>query len=492
MAANQITHRPVSLVLRVTAFVGITITVLLLAFGWIILRSIEQHFSEQDADELRVVAEAVRQSLGVSPLEQDGVALRRQLENAVSGHHGVFFQVSETGGQPIYATPGPDLSDIARRVKPVHRIDANSLHQWQDHQWQGNQKAYRGAVLRMETGRPDDVAVFTVVVATGIEFHLNYIAGFRYTLWITTFFACVIALLAAWFAVHRGLAPLRYISDEIRGISSDQLHVRLSPETVPIELAELAASFNDMLARIEDVFHRLSNFSADIAHELRTPVTNLTTQTQVALSKARDLEQYREILYSNLEEYERMAKMIGDMLFLAQTEQGLLKPENADLDLTAEVQALFDYFEAWAEENDVSLKLEGSAPRACGDRLMMRRALSNLLSNAIRYTPPGQAVTVTLAMEAGRVVLAVKNPGAGIPPWHLRRLFDRFYRVDPSRQRKGDEAGLGLAIVKSIIDAHGGTITAASADGITTFQLALPPASTSNSSGEQPVCRETN
>jgi two-component system heavy metal sensor histidine kinase CusS len=193
----------------------------------------------------------------------------------------------------------------------------------------------------------------------------------------------------------------------------------------------------------------------------------------VALSSARDNNEYKEVLYSSLEEYERMAQMVGDMLYLAQAENGLLTPGRESVDLGDETHGLFDYFEAWAEERGVSLAQTGSAT-VPGDRLMLRRALSNLLSNAIRHTPPGQTVRVSLAMHGDKAVVAVENPGPEIPAEHLPRLFDRFYRVDPSRQRKGDGAGLGLAIVKSIIDAHGGSIKVASANQATRFQLTLP------------------
>lgn len=462
-------RRPASLTLRVTVFIGIATTLIFLVFGWIIERSIEHHFAEQDADELQVVVEAIRRSLAGGISGNDGTSLSRRLAGAISGHHGVFFSVTDVNGKLLYASSGPDLSEIYRKTAPVSRIDAKSLIVWQD-----RQQNYRGAVVRINSGGQESAGPFTVAVAAAMDFHLHYLKSFRSTLWIATLLASFAAILAAWLAVYQGHSPLRGLSTKIRGIRSDQLHVRLSPDQVPIELTELVLSFNDMLHRIEDGFRRLSNFSADIAHELRTPVTNLTTQTQVVLSKARSIEEYREILYSNLEEYERMAKMIGDMLFLAQTDNNLLKPERSSLDIAAEALALFDYFEAWAEERGVSLKLEGSAPLIRGDRLMLRRALSNLLSNAIRHTPSGRGVTVSLGFEHNLARIRVENPGSEIPAEHLPRLFDRFYRVDPSRQRKGDGAGLGLSIVKSIIDAHEGKIVAMCSNGVSIFQITLP------------------
>ena len=243
---------------------------------------------------------------------------------------------------------------------------------------------------------------------------------------------------------------------------------------MPAELVELSISFNDMIERLEDVFRRLSGFSADIAHELRTPITNLKTQTEVALSQSRSIEQYREVLYSSLEEYERMAKMVGDMLFLAQADNNLLKPELVKIDLGAEMRNLFDYFGAWAEEREVELKLSGEQICVQGDRLMIRRALSNVLSNAIRYTPAGHTVNVTLESSMKVATIRVKNPGSVVPAEHLDRIFERFYRTDASRQRGVEGAGLGLAIAKSIVEAHSGKIHASSASEFTELRISLP------------------
>ncbi|VDY06856.1 sensory histidine kinase in two-component regulatory system with CusR, senses copper ions (fragment) [Thiomonas sp. Bio17B3] len=314
----------------------------------------------------------------------------------------------------------------------------------------------------------------TVVVATAIDFHLQYLRELQNALWAGTLMASLISVLVAALAVRQGHAPLRRISARMREMTTERLHTRLDPKHVPVELVDLAAAFNAMLTRIEQGFARLRNVSADIAHELRTPVTNLTTQTQVALSKARDVDAYREILYSNLEEFERMGAMISDMLFLAQAEQGPMRRDAGGIDLHAEIRSLFDYFEAWAEDRGVSLELNGQVGRVEGDREMLRRALSNLIANAVRYTQRDQSVDVRLSRNQRWVTIEVCNPGIGIPSEHLPHLFDRFYRVDPSRQRRGEGAGLGLAIVKSIIEAHAGKVSVTSTSGMTCFSVDLP------------------
>lgn len=283
-----------------------------------------------------------------------------------------------------------------------------------------------------------------------------------------------IAILVAWLAVQWGHHPIRRTNAEIRKISSSKLDLRLNPADVPIELEELVASFNDMLARIEDGFVRLANFSADIAHELRTPVTNLTTQTEVALGQPRSAGEYREVLYSNLEELGRMSRMISDMLFLAQTENDRGNLRLTDVDLGELVKGVFEYFEAWAEDRRVSLQLLGLAGPVRADREMLLRALSNLVSNAIRHTPLDAAVTVKLVQDMSITTVTIENPGERIPAEVLPRLFNRFYRADPSRQRKDAGAGLGLAIVKSIVEAHGGFVQVRSDDNSTIFTIVLP------------------
>lgn len=464
-------RRPASLAVRLTVSIGAVITVVLLTFGWIVERSINNHFIQQDVDELNAVVQALKHTLATLPPDIAPAELNQRLANAVSGHHNAQYRISSDSGAQIYATSGSNLDRFAQIAQPVDKITIDTVGIWQDHG-----ETFRGAVLRIATGSPSHPRILTITVATGIDFHLHYLESFRDYLRIITIAACLIAILATWLAVHQGHAPIRRISREMRKIGSDQLHIRLEPKAVPTELVELTTSFNGMLERLENVFRRLSDFSGDIAHELRTPITNLKTQTEVALSQVRSVEQYREVLYSNLEEYERMAKMLSDMLFLAQADNNLLKPELVKIDLQAEMRNLFDYFGAWAEEREVGLELVGVQACILGDRLMIRRALSNLLSNAIRYTPAGGIVTAAFGVESAHIRICVQNPGPAIPSEHIVHIFERFYRPDASRQRSGEGAGLGLAIVKSIVEAHGGKIRARSTADATVFEIELPGA----------------
>jgi two-component system heavy metal sensor histidine kinase CusS len=367
-------RRPMSLALRLTLLISVAITAIFLGLGWGIEQSIAHHFAVQDAEELGIVRQSLEKELAALPEDASDERIRLQLAGASHGHHNIFYTVIDASGRTLYARPGASLDGLAKRLPVIATLEVEQLSDWRD-----GVHAYRGGVLSLPSPHVGRGA-YTAVVAAETGFHQHFLSSFQRTVWMATGMAVLLAIGAIWLAVYQGHAPLRKVSARIRGISSDQLHLRLEPQNVPIELAGLTLSFNTMLERIEEDFKRLSHFSADIAHELRTPVTNLITQTQVLLSKERGIEAYREALYSSLEEYERMAKMIGDMLYLAQTDNQLIKPDLADVDLHAEVHALFEYFEPWADERQVQLRIQGQTSPVRGDRLMLRRALSNLLS----------------------------------------------------------------------------------------------------------------
>ncbi|MBA4214328.1 MAG: two-component sensor histidine kinase, partial [Polaromonas sp.] len=231
---------------------------------------------------------------------------------------------------------------------------------------------------------------------------------------------------------------------------------------------------NTMLERLQSDFARLQEFSSDLAHELRTPINNLLTQTQVSLAQKRDVSVYQDILASNAEELQRLARMVSDMLFLAKTEHGIELPHRETVSLIDEVLDLFDFYEALAEEKHIALEADGNAHIVC-DRLMIRRAISNLLSNAIRYSPPNAPVRVLVTQGDGQIQLCVHNAGPAIPAADLPRLFDRFYRAEKSRSNPDSEGtGLGLSITRAIMQAHGGSASVASTEQTTTFCLSFP------------------
>lgn len=460
--------KPLSLTARIGLLFAIAAAAVLLATGFFLSRAVESHFIESDRHELEGKLELIR---GLVERVEDQAALDRlprQLDDALVGHHGLTVAVTGPEGAVWYATPGAHFPDAMLAASPCPTdVACLSGGLWQ---WRRGGRAYRGMALSMATAKGE---VQRAAVALDIGHHESFMARFRLILALAMTLAALATAGLGWFAAHRGLAPLRRISDLATGITAERLSTRLPEGGHAAEILNLAHAFNAMLDRLEDAFRRLSEFSSDIAHELRTPVTNLMTQTQVALGRPRTAAEYREVLQSGLEEYERLARMIEQMLFLAKADNRLVALDRENIDLAREAGGLVEFHGILAEERGIRLEVVGSAATA-GDRLMLRRALSNLLSNAIRHSPAGGTVTIRLGGDAAGAVIAVENPGA-IPAEQLPRLFDRFYTGDPARRAGGEGVGLGLAIVRSIVEIHGGTISVASDGGITRFVMRLPP-----------------
>ncbi|MGO2769924.1 heavy metal sensor histidine kinase [Pseudomonas taetrolens] len=325
---------------------------------------------------------------------------------------------------------------------------------------------------------PDTQNAPRLTLLLDITHHQHFLQRMQHLIWMTVgLSALATAILGAW-AARSGLQPLRRMSAIAGSVSADSLNARLPQAQMPAELADLAKAFNAMLERLDSSFQRLSAFSADIAHELRTPLSNLLTHTQVTLTRPRSLEEYREALHSNLEELQWMAQLVNDMLYLAKADHGLLTPRREPLELAREVDALLEFYAPLAEDSQIALSRTGNGQIA-GDRSMLRRALSNLLDNALRYTPAGGTIRVLITATASHLRISLENTGTQIPTEQLPRLFDRFYRADPARREGSSEhAGLGLAITQSIIRAHGGQIGCESQEGLTRFVIELPLAQT--------------
>ncbi len=280
------------------------------------------------------------------------------------------------------------------------------------------------------------------------------------------------ALVGGWVA-RRGLAPLALIAHEAERVTADRLGERLPAHDAPAEVRGLVHAINRMLLRLRESFTSLEQFSADLAHELRTPISNLMLQTQVTLSRPRNAEEYREALHSNLAELERLQRMVADMLFLARADKGILELKLEPVDLADEARSVAEFFEAAAAERQQRIEIEGAAV-APSDRPMLRRAITNMLSNAVRYSPPGATICVRVGRTASEARIEVENPADTRTPEELRRLFNRFVRGDAAQRSDGDGTGLGLSIVESIMRLHGGRIEADSGAFGIRFSLTLP------------------
>ena len=288
--------------------------------------------------------------------------------------------------------------------------------------------------------------------------------------------ALLLALLA-WLVARRGLLPLRRLAAQTASIGIRNLSVRIDNRDAPHELLPLIDGFNAMLDRLEMSFTQLSQVSADMAHDLRTPIGNLLGQTEVALGQRRDVAYYEKLLGSNFEELQRLSKMTDNMLFLARAEHADHAIERKALDVGDEFQRICEYFEGPADERALRLSCRsGDAGAVWADPTLLRRALANLLANAVRHADTGSEILLVAERSRQGVTLAVENRGATIPPPHLERLFDRFYRVDAARMGSAESNGLGLSIVRSIMSLHQGRWGATSDAGVTRFSLFFPDA----------------
>jgi two-component system heavy metal sensor histidine kinase CusS len=270
------------------------------------------------------------------------------------------------------------------------------------------------------------------------------------------------------------LKPLSQLAARADEISSSRLADPLPDSDMAGELRELSQAFNRMLERLDESFKRLSQFSSDLAHDIRTPLTNLLAQAQVALSQPRSNAQYRAVIESSIEEFQRLSRMVDDMLFLARADARQRKTHFRHVDARREASLVARYFEPIGEDRDVTIAVQGQCSFE-GDPLLVQRAIGNLLANACAYAPRGSTVTIECGCESEVAIVSVTDTGVGIDGAHLERIFDRFYRGDPARQRSASGTGLGLAIVKSIMQEHGGKCEVVSLPGIrTTFSLHFP------------------
>ena len=454
-----------SLTTRLTLLFVLVSCAVLLGLGLVIAVSVEQHFEEQDLVVLSRELASVQQVLEPLRSQRDLQEAMTSLGEGLVSQHGLAVLVMDAKSALLFSSAG--LGGL-----PTDVAATALLKPMKPTLWHVQDKTYRALVSPVATLLPDLPQV-TVVVALDTVHHQEFMAMFQRTLWAFIAGAAVLSGLLGWAAARHGLAPLRTMRDQAGRVTAQTLSYRVPLERLPAELTDLARSLNEMLARLEEAFARLTAFSSDIAHELRTPVSNLMTETQVALSRARTSAEYLRVLESNAEEYEHLSRMISDMLLLAKADNGWVVPRRERLNLATEVLALFDYYEAVAEEKGVRFTVSGEA-HLLADRLMLRRAMGNLLSNAVRHAHPNSSVTVALQSAPQGTLIGVENTGDVIPAEALGRVFERFFRVDPSRQNRGEGTGLGLAITQSIVVAHGGTLSVSSSVARTAFWMRFP------------------
>ena len=455
-----------TLAFRLTAlYAAAGLLLVLLAGGGLYLLLVAELDKSTDlflADKLNVLRTMLRDR----PDDTDALREEIELETAARKYERFYIRLLDAAGRPLLTTPG-----MAAEVDPPDFAKASVI--------EGRSgRRFRVASAAAVSAQPARRG-FTIQIAIDVSQEEQILARFRLGFLVVLLGTAGLFPVAGYQIARQGIGPMEAMASTARRITSSRLGERIDAEGYPSELASLAGTFNTMLDGLQESFERISRFSADIAHDLRTPVNNIRGEAEVALARARTIDEYRDALGSSLEEAVRLSDLIGDLLFLARTESPLthLRRERVDVgDLLAGVR---DYYDASAADGGVALRSDaGGAPVLAElDRSLMQRAIGNLISNAVAHTLPGGAVVLQAAAEPSAVRIEVADTGVGIPKEALPRVFDRFYRVDPSRSRASGGTGLGLSIVHGIVLLHGGQVEIASEPGRgTRVTLRLPVA----------------
>lgn len=430
-------------------FIGTTfLTYFSLAF--ILQYAIERHFYVQDFSYISSKFYVINQELEKSPEALFKQSSNNSLNMWVLDGQNVIFQNSSLKIPVEGAYP----------LSSPHTLNPGKAIEW-------SEDSLFIRAFAFKSGK------YVIVLGMSINHHMLFLDKLNWILFWSLGFAFLVSSAYSSLIVKRGLEPIATLNQHIQQISPEQLNLRLTPESVPTELRDLANTHNAMLDRLQTGFLRLSELSSDIAHELKTPLTNIMTQNQVILGNRRTPEEYQDAIASTLEELNRITRTINDLLYIAKAENKLINRNNELFSVQDVLSRLTEYFEILADDASIKIKCTGEG-KLFMDKNMFERAIGNLLSNAIRHSYAESTIVIDVQNTGGQLTISVTNQGETIPQQNLRYLFDRFYRVDKSRQHFGSiGAGLGLSIAQSIVQAYDGKIIVKSENECTEFQITL-------------------
>ena len=339
-------------------------------------------------------------------------------------------------------------------------------------------------VITMPVLRGKDL-VNLVQVGTSLDSVQETLKNLKIFLFTAVPLVLLMAALFGRFMARRALKPVSKIIQTAREVGGGvDLSKRIPVPEVQDELGQLAATFNDMMDRLERSFSQIRQFSSDASHELRTPLTVLQGQNELILHKERDAKEYQEVIFSNLEEINYMSKVLEDLFILSRSDENQIQLDCKPMNLREVIDEVFGHAEALADEKNIKISIAFLEPvQINGDAIRLRQMIWNILHNAIKYTQPGGQIKISLEDKEDSAFLTIQDTGIGITEEHLPNIFNRFFRVDKSRSREEGGSGLGLSICKHIVEAHRGQIEVESQLGVgTKFKIRLPKISTLKSS----------
>jgi two-component system heavy metal sensor histidine kinase CusS len=441
--------RPSSLKFRLALLVGVLGLVqaaAVLAFSYATMEKV------LDRQKRAVLLDKAQQARLLIDAQHDTTALKAnaaRLAELVSGNAELHLAAGDSASGEVLIAFSPEAAEsLARLRDDVWATNAFLV-------WEPSGKPTRMLSLAA-AGKLGDGRAYEVVLSLNRADDMRVLRELLLTAASAAPFALALMFLSASIIVSLGLKPLLQFKRAAGAVSAQALASRLSLEGLPGELRDLAQAFNAMLDRLDEGVSRLSRFSGDLAHEMRTPLATLLGRTQVALSQSRSVDHLVDVLEENVEELRQLSRLVTDMLFLAQTEQAQSALVIAQVDLALEAARIAEFLLLAAQERDVSIAVEGHA-QVRADKGLVQRAVMNLMTNAIRHCDAGTQVHVLIGIEGDEAVLRVINRGAPMDERHLSKLFERFYRGDSSRARDLGGTGLGLAIVRAIMALHRGS-----------------------------------
>ncbi|WPN96506.1 heavy metal sensor histidine kinase [Pseudomonas sp. MUP55] len=458
--------RHYSLTLRLALIFALLAFALLATLGVALYRELERELIRRDDTALISRVDQLRNLLNDSNT-LGLIKTKPELFQNMLGNRESVLSIAAPGQQPLLLVNPANIE--LPSIKPVPKGHVLALSDVQ-HLPGLNGIPFSTVAATIDSG---DLGSLQVTSGRLMTERTAVLANYRLSVYILASIAAILLALAGYLLVHRGLLPLRRLARHAQGIGVGNLAERLDSQGAPRELLPMIESFNTMLERLSKGFVQLGQVSTDMAHELRTPINNLLGETQVALQQQRSIEGYQQLLASNVEELERLARMLDNMLFLARTDPASALRQRQALDAAEEVERVADYFEGLAGDVGMHIVAEGEGV-IWAEPMLLRRALANLCANAIKYGSPGSQLSIQAIADDEGVNLRVSNHGKTIPAEHLPRLFERFYRVDESRERSSQSNGLGLSIVATIMQLHNGRYSVSSEDGVTRFELFFP------------------
>jgi two-component system heavy metal sensor histidine kinase CusS len=478
-------RRPWSLAVRMALYYGASAFLLLLLTTVLLYIVLKSQLERTDDMRLRSKMTEVMPILLNEPLDRKALQESVEVEFEARSMEPVWIRVKDVTGELVVETPGMEkalplgsfMSSWDKQNKTPHSYELKSSDGW----------PFRAmsADVSSQSGR----SRFIVHIACDHLAETGLLADYRDWLRNILGLSILICGMTGYVLARRGLRPLAEMGKTVSKIKASTLDVRLDLSGMPTELSSLAGSFNETLTRLEDAFSRISRYSADIAHELRTPLHNLRNGAEVALARARKPEEYRDALASGLEECQRLAKLIESLMFIARAENPATMIQRETVDVSGEMTRIGEFYSASASETGIEIDVAAfDGITAQLDRQLFQRAVGNLIENAIKYSEAGSAIHLSAWVENGMLMVEVEDEGRGIPQEHLPRVFDRFYRVDDSRAKKTGGLGLGLAIVQTVAQLHQGRTEIESQVGVgTRVRLIFPGGSIAAQSGPRLV-----